>query len=106
MAGMVIALALTAVASGPADVAASNGQSTPVANVLASLQMTASMALRGSLQAAQDLRSLYNVYQLQQLPEVASSAVAATLTSGEEARMIMCEIFPAPKPQPKKKCRT
>jgi hypothetical protein len=108
-AGMLVALALGFTATRGAQVAASDGSSLGTANLLASVQVAANQAVAGTMQVAQDLRSLYNVYQLQNAPEVitaSATASVAPLLSDEEARLIMCEVFQAPKPAEKKKCRT
>lgn len=102
---IVLALALALVASRGSQVAASDGSSLGSANLLAYVQVAANQAVAGSAQLAQDLRSLYSVYQLQNAPEILTAAVTPW-SAGDEARLIVCEIFQAPKPPEKKKCRT
>ncbi|MBI3403915.1 MAG: hypothetical protein HY046_00460 [Acidobacteria bacterium] len=107
--GIALTLALGFAASGPAKVAARDGQAEAgVGGVLATLQVAASQAVDGSVQMARDLRSLYSVYQLQSAPELATVVHSATRVEADVVpRAILCEVLTQhAKPEAKKKCRT
>jgi len=105
MAAMVL-LALAIATARPGPVAASNDVAAPaVASIMATVQVAAGQAYTGTLQFATDMRSLYNVYQLQSAAEViTASAQPAAIEN--EAELVLCEIFPKVAVKLKKKCRT
>ncbi len=102
LAGVTIALALLVAVSRPPQVAASNGIGAENAGILSAVQSAALQTYEGSAQFAQELRSLYTVYRLQTTEFSPVEEVSLSATSGDEAQLIRCEIFPAPA-NPKKK---
>jgi len=89
----------------PGAVAASNGAAQPPTGLLAAITTAAGQTYSGALQFATEMRSLYNVYQLQ----ASEKTFAVQLTaegSTEEANLLLCEIFNKVPAASKRKCRT
>lgn len=104
LAGLLGILALAA--SGPSEVAASNGFAAPVIHAAASLHWAALRAVDGSVEIARDLRSLYSIYQLQTAPEIVPAVKATRTTTETVPRMILCDLFQnAPSADSKKESR-
>jgi hypothetical protein len=106
LAGQVALLVLGLAASGPVQVAASDGLALPVVSVVATLERVAARAVDGSIEVARDLRSIYSLYQLQTAPDRDAPVVLAPATD-TVPQLLLCDLYQAGKhTDTKKKTRT